>query len=179
MDMSQLGDRLLKAGAPVLKSVVENAIGGIGGKIAGGAIDMLAEALGTKPTPEAIVDKFDADPITSTQIIQQVEDEASKALARVAEANRDVMLSYHDVLREDQKTEGILSRLWRPLFAITFTACYAIVLLTICWLMWTRQLGTLTNLTDVTGFMTFAFLAGCAVLGVQVWQRGEEKKAGV
>lgn len=178
MDLSQLGDRLLKAGAPVLKSTVENAIGGIGGKIAGGVVDMLAEALGTAPTPDAIVTRMDADPQGSAVIVRQVEDEASKALARMAEANRDVMVSYHAILRDDQKTEGILSRIWRPLFAITFTACYAIVLMTICWLMWTRQLGTLTNLTDVTGFMTFAFIAGCAVLGVQVWQRGEEKKAG-
>lgn len=166
-----LKDIFINAGAPVLKSIIENSVGGIGGKIAGGVIDEVAKQLGTPPTEEAIVKQFELDPVKSTQIIQSVDQD----MARIVESSTQAMLGYQSVLLEDIKSEGILSRLWRPLFAIVFTLCYAVVIVTICWLMWTRQLGTLTNLTDVTGFMTFAFIAGCAVLGVQIWQRDKKE----
>ncbi|KKB80774.1 hypothetical protein VW35_00750 [Devosia soli] len=171
-------DALIRAGAPVLKSVVEQQIGGVGGKIAGAAIDSLAEALGTEATGEAIAEKIDADP-SSAVVVQRVEQQFVQDMARIAEANRDAMVSYHQVLMLDANQEGILSKLWRPLFAIVFTVMFGMVGVTICWLMWTRQLGTLQQLGEVTTFLTFMFIAGCAVLGVQIYQRSEEKKAGV
>ena len=171
-------DALIRAGAPVLKSVVEQQVGGIGGKLAGAAIDTLAEALGTEANGEAIARKIDQDP-GATEIVQRVEQQFVQDLARVAEANKDVMVSYHQVLSLDAQQEGILSKIWRPLFAIVFTVMFGMVGVTICWLMWTRQLGTLGQLGEVTTFLTFMFAAGCAVLGVQIWQRSEEKKAGV
>lgn len=170
-------DALIRAGAPVLKSVVEQQVGGIGGKLAGAAIDTLADALGTEANGEAIAHKIDQDP-GAAEIVQRLEQQFVQDLARVAEANKDVMVSYHQILTLDAQQEGILSKIWRPLFAIVFTLCYGMVIITMCWLMWTRQLGTLTQLAEVAGFLTFAFLAGCAVLGVQVYQRSEEKKAG-
>jgi len=179
MDMKSLGDQLLTAGAPVLKSIVENAIGGIGGKIAGAAIDALAGKLGTDPTPEAVSQQIERDPVGSATAIREVEDTVRTDLARIAEANRDVMVGYQQVLLADVKTEGALSRLWRPIFALVFTASFGLVVFTACWLMWTRQLGTLTQLGELTTFLSFMFVSGCAVLGVQVWQRSEEKKGGV
>lgn len=179
MDMKSLGDQLLAAGAPVLKSVVENAIGGIGGKLAGAAIDALAEALGTERTPEAVSKHIEADPVGSAGPVRQVEAAVKSDLSRIAEANRDVMIGYQQVLLADVKTEGILSRLWRPIFALVFTLSFGLVVFTACWLMWTRQLGTLTQLGELTTFLSFMFVAGCAVLGVQVWQKSEEKKGGV
>lgn len=177
VDFSKLGDRLLKAGAPMLNSMIQNSIGGVGGKIAGSlaesAVNGLAEALGTNPTPDAVVAKIDADPVGSAPIIQQVEAQASDVMARMAEANRDVMVSYHQVLRDDAKQEGLLSRIWRPLFAIVYTPLFAVQIVTACWLMWTRQLGTLTQLNDLVGYLTFMNIAGCAVIGVTVWQAGK------
>lgn len=175
-DFSKLGDRLLKAGAPLLKGLVENAIGGIGGKIAGAGIDALAEALGTKPEPDAIVARIDADPVATATVIQSVEREVSVEMARISEANRDVMVSYHEVLREDAKEGGLLARLWRPLFAIVYIPMFAMQVITACWLMWTRQLGTLTQLNDLVGYLTFMNLAACAVLGVTVWQAGKTER---
>lgn len=171
--MSALTDALIRIGAPILKSTIEQQIGGIGGKLAGSVIDGLAAELGTAPTEEAIVAKIDADPITSTQIVQRVEAD----MARIVESQNEAMQSYHGILIADAKSEGILSRLWRPLFAIVFVICFAATVFTILWLMWTRQLGTLTQLGEITTFLTFLFIAGCAVLGVQVFQAAKSDRS--
>lgn len=171
--MSALTDALIRIGAPVLKSTIEQQIGGIGGKIAGSVIDGLAAELGTAPTEEAIVERINAAPVESTQAVQRVEAD----LSRIVESQNQAMQSYHGVLMADAKSEGILSRLWRPLFAVVFVICFAATVFTILWLMWTRQLGTLTQLGEVTTFLTFLFIAGCAVLGVQVFQAGKSERA--
>jgi len=164
-----LKDILIRVGAPILKSTIEQSIGGIGGKIAGSVIDNLATELGTAPTEEAIVQRYETDPVGSTEVIQRVETD----MARVVEAQSQAMQSYHGVLLKDAESEGVLSRLWRPLFAICFVICFVATVFTILWLMWTRQLGTLSQLGEITTFLTFLFLAGCAVLGVQVFQQAK------
>lgn len=164
--MADLTSILLQYGAPILKDIIEKKIGGIGGKMAGGVIDSLAKDLGTEPTEEAIAKKIEENPITSVPIIQRSEDE----MTRIVESTNSALISYHGVLQADAQSEGILSRLWRPLFAIVFTLLFGLVGVTMCWLMWTRQLGTLQQLGEITTFLTFFFVAGCAVLGVQVFQ---------
>lgn len=176
---AKLGDSLLRAGAPLLREVVVQAVGGgIAGRIAGAAIDALAESLGVpgsslEEKAESVVKKIDADPTGTATTVRRTEEEFVSSVQIGVESLKE----YHALLMVDAKSEGLISRIWRPLFALVFTFCYAVVVITICWLLWTRQLATLTNLNDVTGFMTFAFIAGCAVLGIQVWKRTEEKKA--
>lgn len=176
MDMSKLGPALVKVGAPVLKGIIENAVGGIGGKIAGAAIDALAEALGTPATPDAVATAIETDPVTTGPLVQQVEAQTVKTL----DVGTGDLSDYLALLREDQKSEGILSRLWRPLFALVYTVVLMpIQIITVCWLLWTRQLGTLAELGEITTFLTFMNVAALGVLGIQIWKRSEEKKAGV
>lgn len=176
MDLKSLGDRLLQAGAPVLKSVVQKSIGGVGGMLAGAAIDALAEALRTDPTPEAIAAQIEADPVGSAPVVREVEKQFTDELARIAEANRDVMVGYQQVLLADAKAEGWLAQRWRPIFALAFTGCFVLIAVTVCRGIW---IGQLQGVEAVTGLLITMLAAGCAVLGVQIWQRSEEKKAGV
>lgn len=176
MDIKSLGDKLLQAGAPVLKSVVEKSIGGIGGKLAGAAIDALAEALHTDPTPEAVTRAIEADPVAAAPAVRGVERQFTDEIARIAEANRDVMVGYQQVLLADAKTEGWLAQRWRPIFALAFTFCFVLIAITVCRGIW---IGQLQGVEAVTGLLITMLAAGCAVLGVQIWQRSEEKKAGV
>ena len=171
--MSKLTDILIQVGAPILKSTIEQQIGGIGGKLAGSVIDGLASQLSVPPTEEAIVERFEREPAQTTQIIHQVEAD----MARIVEAQSRAMMGYQSILMEDIKSEGILSRLWRPLFAIVFTVTFGMVGVTFCWLMWTRQLSTITQLSEVASFLTFYFIAGCAVLGVQVFQAAKTDRS--
>lgn len=182
--LSSLGGALAKAGAPLLRDIVVNSIGGgnsIQGKIAGTVVDALAEQLGetisgsTEKKAEAVVRRIEADPIAVAPTVKAVEEQFVKTM----DMGTGSLDRYISLLELDTKQEGIIARLWRPLFALVFTFCYAVVILTICWLMWTRQWGTLAELSEITAFLTFAFIAGCAVLGVQVWKRTEEKKAGI
>lgn len=171
---------LVDAGGPVIKGLIEKSLGGgIKGKIAGGVVNSvlksLSEGLGTEPTPEAIGQAIERDPVAAAPVVQAVEAE----VVSFSEVSAGDLTAYIGLLQEDAKQEGILSRLWRPLFAVVFTAAYAGVIGTICYLMLNRELSTLNQLTEVTGFLTFAFVAGCAVLGVQIWQKSEERKQGV
>ena len=175
MDLGKLGPALTKAGAPILKSLLENAIGGIGGKIAGAAVDALAEALGTDATPDAVADYIETHPSEATPVVQQVETQMVKTL----DIGVGDLSGYLEVLKADQQSEGILSRIWRPLFAVMYTFLFAMQIVTVCWLMWTRQWGTLQELGDIVTFLTFMNVAALAVLGIQVWKRTEEKKSGV
>lgn len=176
MDLSSLGGRLLEAGAPVLKSIIQKQVGGVGGILAGAAIDTLADALKTQPTPEAIVEAIERDPVAAAPMVREVEQQFTDELARLAEANRDVMLGYQQVLLADAKQEGWLAQRWRPIFALAFTVCFVAIVVTICRAIW---IGQLTGIEAVSGLLITMVFAGCAVLGVQVWQRSEEKKAGV
>jgi hypothetical protein len=176
VDIKALGDRLLEAGAPVLKSIVQKSIGGVGGMLAGAAIDALAAALKTAPTPEAVAEAIEADPVAAAPAVREVEQQFTDELARIAEANRDVMLGYQQVLLADARTEGWLAQRWRPIFAIAFTFCFVLIAVTVCRGIW---IGQLQGVEAVTGLLITMLAAGCAVLGVQIWQRSEEKKAGV
>jgi hypothetical protein len=116
MNMKSLGDRLLEAGAPVLKSVVDSAIGG---KLAGAAIDALAESLQTDPTPEAIVAAIGErwqDPrphapavtTTDTKIIT-TDSVAMHELAATLEASNTI-LSENNILRKEEHADRWANR---------------------------------------------------------------------
>ena len=174
--MASLQETLIAAGAPVLKSVIERAIPGIGGKIAGLAIDELAKRLGTPATEDAIRSRIETGGPEATEIVRHVESEFREDLSRIAEANASVMRGYQEVLLKDASSEGWLAQRWRPIFAVAFTVCFVAIVLTICRAIW---IGQLTGIEAVSGLLITMVFAGCAVLGVQVWQRSEEKKAGV
>lgn len=175
MDMSRLGPALIKAGAPLLKGILENAVGGIGGKIAGAAVDALAESLGAEPTPDAVADAIERDPASTAPVVQQVEAQ----LTRTVDIGTGDLAGYLELLRGDQQSEGVLSRIWRPLFAIMYIFMFALQVVTALWLMWTRQWGTLQELSEVLQYLTFMNVAALAVLGIQIWKRTEEKKSGL
>lgn len=170
--MSNLTESLIAAGAPVLKAVLEKSIGGIGGRLAGFAIDELAKRLGTQPDPAVIAERIEGDP-RSPEIVRQVESEFREDLSRIAEANRDIMVGYQQVLLKDASSEGWLAQRWRPIFAIAFTGVFVMIAVTVCRGIW---IGQLSGVEAVTGLLITMLAAGCAVLGVQIWQREKSER---
>ncbi|MCO5092681.1 hypothetical protein [Bosea sp. (in: a-proteobacteria)] len=77
--MNDLVQALVKAGAPVLGTV----IGGPVGALATAAIGALADALGTQATPEAVKEAIETKP-EATVIVRQVEAERGQELATYA-----------------------------------------------------------------------------------------------
>ena len=175
MDLGKLGGALLKAGAPMLKSLIENAVGGVGGKIAGGIVDALAQELGTPAEPDAIADAIERDPSGTAPIVQSIEAQAVKTL----DIGTADLSGYLAMLREDQNSEGLLTRIWRPLFAVSYTVLFAMQIVTFLWLLWTDRLDAIIKVEEVTTYLTFMNVAALGVLGIQIWKRTEEKKAGL
>lgn len=79
--MNDLIQALVKAGAPILGTV----IGGPVGTLAGAAIGALAEALGTPATPEAVKQAIETKP-GAVEIVKQVEAEKAPSLNADLEA---------------------------------------------------------------------------------------------
>jgi hypothetical protein len=172
--MSALTDRLIAHGAPVLKGILENVVGGVGGRLAGAVVDELASSLGVAPTEEAVAEAIERDPDGASAVIERVETD----MARIAEAGRDALVSYHGVLLEDAKAEGWLASRWRPIFAMVYSLCFLMLSTTLCRALWTAEVNALTAFATLTGFLIFFYSTGAAVLGVYVWKRSDEKVAG-
>ncbi len=52
-------------------------------------------------------------------------------------------------------------------------------IVTFLWLLWTDRLDAIVKLQDITTYLTFMNVAALGVLGIQIWKRTEEKKAGL
>lgn len=90
-DWAKLGINIARAGAPVLGT----ALGGpLGGMIAGGAVDILAKALGVDATPEAVNNAVvNGDPAAVNAALSAADAEAQAkwpAIAQIAQAMAEV-----------------------------------------------------------------------------------------
>lgn len=103
--MNDLVQALIKAGAPLLGTV----IGGPVGTVAGAAIGALAEALGTQPTPEAVKTAIETKP-NAGAIVQQVEASKGPELHALLSKEADTYRALVD--REGE--QGWFYSAWRP-----------------------------------------------------------------
>lgn len=99
---------LASVGAPILKSILENEIGGDVGKTGSVVVDALATALGVDPTPEAIEKAHQADPTATEAVIKQVE-ESGEAMKAFVEAMKS-----RDALLAADNGKGLFYDGWRP-----------------------------------------------------------------
>ena len=98
---------LTAIGAPILKSLIADKVGGAAGDVAGVVVDTIAGKLGVEKTPEAIADAYTKDPGAVTAVVQSVEATCGQEWLQQALAGRDKLLE-----REDSK--GWFSWAWRP-----------------------------------------------------------------
>ena len=99
---------LTKLGTPLLKMVVEESLPPPLNRLGGKAIDVLSEALGTEPTPEAIVAKYEADPEGAGAVIREVEANPEAILAGVAQQKET------NTLFAQEAKEPWWAWAWRP-----------------------------------------------------------------
>lgn len=168
---------ILDAGGPILKGLIEKGVGGgikgaIAGKLADAALETLGEMLNTQPTPEAVGQAIERDPVAGSVAVREVE---SQIISSVEMGAGD-MTGYLNLLAADQKSEGLLTRLWRPLFAILFALTFAAIGATIVYLALTGRVAELKALFDGATFLSFWVLAGCAVIGVQIYQKEKTER---
>lgn len=98
-----------KAGAPFLQKVIEGSLPPPWNNLAGVAVDVLADRLGaSEPTPEAIVQRYDANPGVAAAIIKEVEADPSVILAGVEQQKQT------NALLLTEMKEPLWTWAWRP-----------------------------------------------------------------
>lgn len=109
MSKTLLGDLLGSIGAPLLKKAVEGALPPPFGQLGGHAVELIAERLGTSPTPEAILARHESDPAGVTAVVRELEDSPELIFAGVEqqrEANR--------LMTAEMETGPLWTWAWRP-----------------------------------------------------------------
>ncbi|AXS39975.1 hypothetical protein [Breoghania sp. L-A4] len=159
-----------QVGAPLIAGLFRKQLGGAAGELAGSVVDEIAKGIGVPNTPIAIETAFRENPTDVGEAFRQVDVERREDLAAMlAEVNA--------TMRAEQTAPGLLTRIWRPLFGIQFGLVYsaigAVLAYTVGWAE--NPVGAL-GLTG--GYITTYLGFGASVLGVYVWQRSSEKKAG-
>jgi len=120
-----LGGLLTTIGAPFLKKIIDGSLPAPWNGLGGAAIDVLAERLGTEPTPEAIVERYKAEPATVGPIIKELEDSPDAILAGVEQQKQT-----NTLLLAEMK-EPLWTWAWRPLgmYGLGFLWVWSIVIL--------------------------------------------------
>lgn len=122
--ISILGPILIKAGAPLLKRVLEKEVGGFAGEAGSIVVDSIAERLGVPATPEAIAAEHATAPDVVEAAIRDIETGRDWVqYLQLATAGRDRMIA-----REDAKS--FFHSGWRPAMSwlVIFLFGWAMVL---------------------------------------------------
>lgn len=104
--------------APILGT----ALGGPAGAVVG---SLVASALGTSSSPDAVNAAIAADPASAAKILQ-VQNEHEEALVKMQtdyQTNLDTQRS--DVIQAEAKSDSWMASNWRPILMLTFTAIVA------------------------------------------------------
>lgn len=162
---------LAEVGAPLLKRVISRHASGSAGDVAGAVVDAIAGRLGTVATPEAIEQAYRADPAGAGAAIREVEIERREDwAAMIADVNA--------TMRAEQQSGGLLQRAWRPVFGLLYGVAFLGMALTVVKAVWTGDAPAINALAAISGFLIAFYGMGASVLGVYVWQRSTEKRAG-
>lgn len=119
--MNDLVQALIKAGAPLLGTV----IGGPVGTVAGAAIGALAEALGTQPTPEAVKTAIETKPDAGV-IVQKLETSKGPEFYALLSKEADT----YAAITAQEREYGWFYSAWRPagMWLVLATWGFAILL---------------------------------------------------
>lgn len=123
--VTTLAPILIKAGAPLLKRVLDEEVGGTAGKVGSIVVDTIGTALGVPPTVEAIVEAHEKDPAAVEATIRDVE--ASRDwIAYIASS----MAARDRLLEREDKRETFFAWGWRPAMSwlVIFLFGWAMVL---------------------------------------------------
>lgn len=159
-----------QVGAPLIAGLFRKSLGGAAGEIAGSIVDSVAGQLGVAPTADAIESAYQAEPERVGEAFRTIDVERREDLAAMlAEINQ--------TMRAEHNAPGLLTRIWRPLFGIQFGLVYTAIGAVLAYTVGAADnpVGAL-GLTG--GYITTYLGFGASVLGVYVWQRSAEKKAG-
>ncbi|PCI03863.1 MAG: hypothetical protein COB78_05780 [Hyphomicrobiales bacterium] len=164
----------IKLGAPLLAELFKRK-GGSSGKVAGKVIERLAGELGVEPTPAAIEREYANNPKAVSTVFENIETD----LGAVAEAASKATISYHDLIKGDRDSLSLLNRIWRPVNGLLFGLEVATIVFVVCVKIYVGDVETLGAVKPLYAFLGTILGTHAGVVGVYVWRRTDEKRAGV
>ncbi|PTW57642.1 holin (3TMs family) [Breoghania corrubedonensis] len=162
---------LADVGAPLLKRLIARHAAGAAGEAGSAVVDALAARLRTTATPEAVAAAYRADPDTAAAAIRQVEIDRREDWA-------EMLADVNATMRGEQQASGVLQRIWRPVFGLFYALAFAALALALVRALWLSDTAAINALAGISGFLIAFYGMGASVLGVYVWQRSAEKRAG-
>jgi Holin of 3TMs, for gene-transfer release len=171
-DWNDIAARVVALGAPVLGAA-------LGGPLGGAAGALLAQALGSEATPQAVGASLSetaaADPATAQAAVQSAEADWAKALAQIGAAQ---VAQVGETMRAEAASGDPLQRWWRPLYALELTLlecpAFAFVL---GHALWDGAPARINGFAELSGLLMTYLAARFGVLGVYVTGRSREKCA--
>ncbi|NUW66935.1 3TM-type holin [Vibrio coralliilyticus] len=167
--------QLIGGAAPLIGTLV----GGPAGTAVGA---LVAKALGTDTTPEAIEAKVTQDPqalLTLTQLENQHETELKALILQHAQLESDerklALTQQHATIRKELDSEDAYVRRWRPTFGYAVCAAWCLLFfgLAVAMVVYPAQAATLINSVVA---LTPLFSVALAVLGLNIHKRSQDKQ---
>ncbi len=155
MNWGDLGKTLIGLGLPTLGTALGGPLGGAAGK-------MLADALGTSATPEAVSKAIVSDPVAQ-QKMAEAEIEWAKTVAAFAQSATDQSAGINETMRAEL-AGGVSWYHWRHLNGFTVQLYALAILVGFCTAMWAGKPST-ADYVLLMGVVTGVFLALCALNG--------------
>ena len=172
-----IAKKLVKSGASKLAEKLLDSPAA--GSIAGPIVDRVFEEFGLAADAPEPIDGAVDDLVArhGNRVGEIVEDVARDNNAQWVELWKTQVRDVNQTMRSEQHARSVLTRIWRPVFGLGFTAVYVLLGISLAVSILTSG-DPLNGLVNVSGLIMAFVGSGAAVLGVQVWSRGEEKKAG-
>jgi hypothetical protein len=171
MDWSKIAAKVIAAGAPSIGGALFGPLGNMAGKV-------LADVLGTEPTPEAVARKIETAAPGQIAAAEQQAVAEFEAMARIAEAEAQTAVAsvqeVNETIRATAQGDGLLGK-WRGVHAWELTAecplwfllfAYAVVF----------DPPALNALVAASGLISVYIGARFGVLGVHVYQGSKERQ---
>lgn len=176
MDWKSVGKKIASTGATLLGG----AVAGPQGAALGG---MVAEALGLKTDdPDAIAQAIDRDPEAAVKL-QQIQSQertrlrelsTNQALAELsADTERQRMVN--ETMRAEYKADGVFKSGWRPFIGWIFGICIGALIGALIYSI--LKAPAVVSNPEFTGLLIWLFTAMAAILGINIRERGKDKRA--
>lgn len=138
-------------------------------------IGALGKALGTDPTPDAIVQAITTDPAAALKL-KQAELDYELSMEREETAR---LRSTNETMQAESRSEHWPQYSWRPFWGFVSGTAFCAVCILVCMLAW-RAISksdavALSNIPLIIGAFATLFSIPGAILGIASWKRGTMK----
>jgi hypothetical protein len=186
MDILGIAKVVGKLGLPLIEKALEGRLKGKSKYMAKYVLNRLAEELFSvhdTPLPKnSTLEQRTIEVSAQLYGVENQKDHYKDKLSIIEKELEVIMLlsaNTNETMRKEMTAQSTLTRLWRPIFGITYSVCFGMFALSVCGLMVFNKVDTLNAIASMSGVLAMFFSTGAGVLGVYAYGRSKEKIGGV